>query len=68
MCQHADQIVGTSIEPTRPSENTSDVDLKLRAPKILGESSYNSNQQPSETQPVRWYLLPNRSPNRLIYK
>ena len=54
MCQHADQMVGTSIEPTRLSENTSDVDLELRAPKILGKSSYNSNQQPSETQPVRW--------------
>ena len=66
--RHADQMVRTSVEPTRPSENTSDVNLDLSAPNISCESSDNSNQQPAETQPVRRYPLRNRKPpDRLTY-
>ena len=43
--RHADQMVRTSVEPTRPSENTSDVNLDISAPNISCESSDNSNQQ-----------------------
>ena len=66
--RHADQMVRTSVEPTRPSENTSDVNLDISAPNISCESSDNSNQQPAETQPVRRYPLRNRKPpDRLNY-
>ena len=66
--RHADQMVRTSVEPTRPSENTSDVNLDISAPNISCESSDNSNKQPAETQPVRRYPLRNRKPpDRLTY-
>ena len=68
-CRHADQMVRTSVEPTRLSENTSDVNLDLSAPNISCESSDNSKQQPVETQPVRRYPRRNRKPlDRLAYK
>ena len=67
--RHADEMVRTSVEPTRPSENTSDVNLDISAPNISCESSDNSNLQPAETQPVRRYPLRNRKPpDRLTYK
>ena len=66
--RHADQMVRASVEPTRTSENTSDVNLDISAPNISCESSDNSNQQPVETQPVRRYPLRNRKPpDRLTY-
>ena len=67
--RHADQMVRTSVESTRPSENSSDVNLDISAPNISSESLDNSNQQPAETQPVRRYPLRNRKPpDRLTYK
>ena len=66
--RRADQMVRTSVEPTRPSDNTSDVNLDISAPNISCESSDNSNQQPAETQPVRRYPQRNRKPlDRLTY-
>ena len=43
--RHADQMVRTLVESTRPSENTSDVNLDISAPNISCESSDNSNPQ-----------------------
>ena len=66
--RHADHMVRTSVEPTRPSENTSDVNLDLSAPNISCEFSDNSKQQPAYTQSVRRYPLRNRKPpDRLTY-
>ena len=43
--RHADQMVRTSVEPTRPSENTSDINLDISAqifhvnPRIIATSN-----------------------------
>ena len=64
--RHADQMVWTSVEPTPPSENTSDVNLDIN---ISCGFSDNSNQQPAEAQPVRRYPLRNmKPPDRLTYQ